>query len=272
MTVSSTAEAPVAAATTAAPPPPAGRKNTAVKDGNIDGNDLGALVQAGSDALAEGDLRTALETFERVIDAFPDQPEGHNNLGALYSSLGDLTRAEACFTRVVELVPDNPHVLYNRGVVRSRNEDYAGARDDFQAALKLAPSDADIHNNLGVADFLLGRHAPARRHFERALQLRPDYDNALLNLCDLVAAAGDLSEAVDICRGHLAQHASAQVRRRLFELLGQMGRRILSQAAGEAEALLAARPEDHDVRQELGRIMQASNVLGAHPSEAEAAG
>ena len=67
--------------------------------------DLAELVQRGSAALGDGDLRTALETFEQVIGAFPDRPEGHNNLGALYTSLGDFAKAEVCFDRVLEILP-----------------------------------------------------------------------------------------------------------------------------------------------------------------------
>ena len=67
--------------------------------------ELTRMVQEGSEALGQGDLRAALETFEKVIDAFPDRPEGHNNLGALYSSLGEFAKAEACFTRVLDLLP-----------------------------------------------------------------------------------------------------------------------------------------------------------------------
>ena len=55
---------------------------------------LAQLVQKGSAALTEGDIRSALESFEKVIEAFPDRPEGHNNLGALYTSLNECEKAE----------------------------------------------------------------------------------------------------------------------------------------------------------------------------------
>ena len=52
--------------------------------------DLVNLVQEGSAALQEGNLDAAIDSFQEVVSAFPDRPEGHNNLGALYSSLGRL--------------------------------------------------------------------------------------------------------------------------------------------------------------------------------------
>lgn len=233
---------------------------------------LSALVQAGTAALSDGDLRIALDNFRQVVAAFPDRPEGHNNLGALYSALGDLEPAEACFSRVVELLPENPHVLYNRGVVRTRREDLDGARLDFEAAAALAPDDPAIHNNLGVTAYLQTRPDGARKHFEQALRLRPDYDQALLNLCDLDAEAGELNQAITTCDEYLRRHQSTAVRRKLFELHRTAGLAHLDRAAGTAETLLVTDPDDADLRRELGCIIQARGALFPPTTEAEAAG
>ena len=113
-------------------------------------SDLTAKVQMGTQALDRGDLDTALSCFEDVVLAFPDRPEGHNNLGALYTSLASFEKAEACFDQVIELLPNNANVLYNRGVVRTRLEKFDAAWDDFEKVLELHPDDIDAHNNLGV--------------------------------------------------------------------------------------------------------------------------
>lgn len=222
---------------------------------------LAELVAAGTAALEEGDLRRALTSYQAVIEAFPDRPEGHNNLGALWASLGEWTRAEACFDRVVALLPGNPHVLYNRGVMRSHLGRHAEAGADFAAALALAPDDADLHNNLGVSHYLRGNPDGARRHLEAALRLRPDYPNALLNLCDVDEACGDLAGAVRRCNDHLARRQDGAVRRRLLELHAAAGSAHLDAACGTAEALLAAQPDDAPVRQHLGRLLNARQAL-----------
>jgi tetratricopeptide (TPR) repeat protein len=228
---------------------------------NAADNRLADLVAAGTTALEEGDLRRALTAYQAVIEAFPDRPEGHNNLGALWASLGEWTRAEACFDRVVSLLPGNPHVLYNRGVMRSHLGRHADAGADFAAALALSPHDADLHNNLGVSLYLRGNPDGARRHLESALRLRPDYANALLNLCDVDEACGDLASAVERCNAFLARQQDAAVRRRLLELHANAGSAHLDAACGTAEALLAAQPDDAPVRQHLGRLLNARQAL-----------
>lgn len=229
---------------------------------------LADMVSAGTTALEAGDLRAALGNYESVIATFPDRPEGHNNLGALWSSLGEWARAEACFDRVVALLPGNPHVLYNRGVMRSRLERHADAGADFAAALALSPNDPDLHNNLGVSLYLRGNPDGARRHLEKALRLHPGHANALQNLCDVDESCGDIARAVDRCRQFLAMNENAAVRRRLFELHATASRAHLDAACGAAEALLAAQPDDTPVRQKLGRLMTARHALGEVPQRA----
>jgi tetratricopeptide (TPR) repeat protein len=229
---------------------------------------LADMVNAGTEALESGDLRQALGCYESVITTFPQRPEGHNNLGALWASLGEWTRAEACFDRVVALLPENPHVLYNRGVMRSHLERHVDAGADFAAALALSPNDPDLHNNLGVSHYLRGNPDGARRHLEKALRLRPDYANALLNLCDVDECCADLAGAVERCRRFLSAHENAAVRRRLFDLHAAAGRAHLDAACGAAEALLAAQPDDAPVRQKLGRLMTARHALGESPQRA----
>lgn len=221
------------------------------------------LVKRGSDALAGGDLKTALELFEQVIGAYPDQPEGHNNLGALYSSLGEFERAESCFDRVLALLPNNENVLYNRGVVRSRQEKFDLARDDFEAALRTCPRDPDLQNNLGVIAFAQGFNKIARKHFRKAMRLDPTNRNAVLNLCDVEVADGRRAAALTLCEEYLARREDPAIRRKLLELRGAECRLALEKARLEAETLLRTSPEENDVLRELEQLKRAQIALDA---------
>jgi|GEM_PF-1384333 len=222
---------------------------------------LAELVQTGSTALQEGNLTEALDIFQEVVNAFPDRPEGHNNLGALYSSLGDLAKAEACFDKVISLLPDNPNVLYNRGVVRSRLEKFDGARADFRAVMESCPNDVDTLNNLGVTDYMQGHLDDAATHFKAALKIKPDYAGALVNLCDVELARGATAQAVAICDDYLRSYSNLEVRRKQFEILSSGCREAIDKASRTAESLLAWDTDNPQVRQELGRLIQARTVL-----------
>ena len=222
-----------------------------------------ALVGAGKAALAEGDLDTALEYFEQVVDRFPEQAEGHNNLGSLYTALGDFARAEKCFSHVLKLIPDHPNVRYNRGVARIRLEQTDGAIADFDAVLASQPDDTEALNNKGVALFMQGHFGRATDALRQALAHRPDYPQAVLNLCDCLVAADDISAAIAACERYLVANADPEVRRHHVELLSAAGAQTLDKAVVAAELLLAQARDDTAARAQLGRLLQAREALAA---------
>lgn len=224
---------------------------------------MSRMVQQGTQALEDGNLMAALEAFEKVVQAYPQRPEGHNNLGAMYSALGETRKAEACFNRVIRILPDNTDIYYNRGVVRSRQEKFDGAREDFLKVLAAHPDDTDTLNNLGVMDFMQGHLDSARRYFQRAIESKQDNVSALLNLVDLEMAARNSPVAVKLCEDFLDNHRSLEVRRKLLELLSSGCRDSLERASRVAETLIGAGDENATTRQELGRLTKARNLLNS---------
>jgi Tfp pilus assembly protein PilF len=221
------------------------------------------MVKKGTDALESGDIMAALEAFEQVVRSYPDRPEGHNNLGAMYSAMGENTKAESCFDQVLSILPGNPDVHYNRGVVRSRQENFDTAREDFMVVLLANPNDTDTMNNLGVMDFMQGHLETARNHFHNALQENPAYSNALLNLVDVEQSSGNLAQAVLLCENFLQDNNSLEVRRKLLDLLSSGCTEALEKASRIAETLIGTDGDNSDTRLKLGRLIQARSVLTA---------
>ncbi len=223
--------------------------------------EMTSLVEQGRTALEEGDLMAALQKFEQVVSAYPDRPEGHNNLGAMYSALGENEKAEECFNQVITILPDNVDVHYNRGVVRSRQEKFDAAREDFLVVLAASPTDAGTLNNLGVMDFMQGHLATARQYFQKAIQADPTYTNALLNLVDVEQSGGDGPMAVSLCEEFLLHNSSIEVRRKLLELLSSGCREAIDKASRVAETLIGTDGDNTQTRTELGRLVQARSAL-----------
>jgi len=222
---------------------------------------MSELVVAGTTCLENGDLPGALVAYEKVVSAFPDRPEGHNNLGALYTSMGEFAKAEDCFNRVMDIIPDNPGIYYNRGMARSNQEKFDLARADFLTALEFNSQDSDVLNNLGVMDFMQGKFKDARIRFQQAMEIQPDYDRALLNLCDVEIAAGNPFQAVTLCENFLKTYNSVEVRRTLLEILSTGCREALNKAGRTAESLLAAGDPDPGLGHKLQQIQKAKAVL-----------
>jgi Tfp pilus assembly protein PilF len=225
------------------------------------GESLASLVEEGKSSITSGDLRGALECYKTAVKLYPAQPEGHNNLGAMYSSLGEFKKAEHCFDRVLELLPDNTNVLYNRGIVRSQQEKFDLAREDFLAVSKTNPEDADSHNNLGVTAYMQGHLAAARKHFKKALKLEPSYTSAVINLCDVEVSDGNLAQAVTTCEYFLSQNHDLEVRRKHLDLLSTGCQQALDKASVVAEKLLVNDSNNTNARMQLGRLTQARTAL-----------
>jgi len=223
--------------------------------------DMAARVNQGTAALEAGDLEQALIEFQAVISAFPDRPEGHNNLGALYASIGRHEQAEESFDRVLAILPGNGNVLFNRGLMRAHQRNFNGAILDFEAALAENPHDAELLNNLGVATYLAGSTDRARTYLEQALLEEPRHINALINLCDVLEAMGDSDEAIRRCQDHLVHGNHLPVRRRLMGLYLNRAAMDLIQAQEQGRALQVMEPDDDDVRTELDRIDRALPAL-----------
>jgi Tfp pilus assembly protein PilF len=227
-------------------------------------------VQEGKQALEKGDIKGALVAFEKVVNHFPQRPEGHNNLGALYAALGESQRAEQCFDRVLDILPQQPNVLYNRGIVRARQGDHSGAAADFLQAAELHPDDGDAWNNLGVSLFAQGQIEAAETHFRTALELQPENRNAILNLSDAEASLGQRARAIRGLRSYLGRHDDPEVRCKLVELMVEGCSEALAEAAREAEALLASARDDHELRALMGRLVRARDTLQLRAREASA--
>ena len=240
-------------------------QTTNTKQGKAYSKDMAAMVQEGTLCLENGDLQGALHSFEQVVAEFPNRPEGHNNLGALFMSLGDYERAEDCFGKVLTVLPDNPGIYYNRGMARSSQEKFDTARSDFLRVLEYDSGDVDALNNLGVMDFMQGKFTDARLRFQQALEIKPDYPRALLNLCDVEIAAGHAAQAVALCENFLTTYNSIEVRRALLGMLSNGCREALDKAGRTAESLLAAGTADPEISLSLNRIQQAKAVLEETP-------
>jgi len=221
------------------------------------------LVAAGRRALAQGDLAQARAHFEAVARQFPDEPLGHNNLGAFYMGLGEYAAAEQCFATVVAQLPDNPNTRFNLGMARFRQEKFGPAVADFGAVAAATPADPEVHNNLGAARYQAGDLDQARQDFTTALNLQPNYPRAVLNLCDLELPAGDAAAAIGRCQAYLEHHRDLGVLRRLLELLDAQARLAVDLAIPHAEALVAAAGNDLATRRHLGRLLEARQALSA---------
>ncbi len=89
-----------------------------------------------------GQFGRAQEAFEFVASAIP-LSEVTNDLGVVASRRGQQAQVRQYFPRAVEADPNNPDYHFNLGVALARAGDGAGAARELKAALALRPDDGE---------------------------------------------------------------------------------------------------------------------------------
>lgn len=129
------------------------------------------------------------------VDALPDNPRGHNNLGVALSSTGQDQAAVPHFQRALDLEPTFYEAHDNLGLALSRLGLAADAIEHYRQALAQNPRFASAHNNLGAALVAAGDSLGARWHFNKSIELDADNAHGYNNLGLLLAGAGDTAQA-----------------------------------------------------------------------------
>jgi Flp pilus assembly protein TadD/peroxiredoxin len=110
---------------------------------------------------------------------------------------GYLDQAAESFQQVVAAKPDDPEGYYNLGTLDLRRNDFKQARQYLQQTLKLRPNYPEAWNNLGMMAAQEGHADEAIQNFQQALKLRPTYAIALLNLGNIYRRRGAFEKAQD---------------------------------------------------------------------------
>lgn len=85
-------------------------------------DDVAELIEAGEEAFARHDLKTALAHFERATLIAPYSPLAHNDLGATLHALGDYAEAERSLLRAAILSDDAGPALENLAAVADERD------------------------------------------------------------------------------------------------------------------------------------------------------
>lgn len=137
-----------------------------------DGN---ALIWANLGAVEQqaGDVKRAIECFEKSVQFNPQLAQSWTALGLLLQKQGDTYRAISCFARAIHEEPEDARA-HNYLAITVKGLGWADAAEsELQKALDLKPDYGIAHFNLAL--MLLERRPPAielaRRHYEKALTL-----------------------------------------------------------------------------------------------------
>ena len=105
-----------------------------------DNDDVNLLMGLGVNAMARADYRTALELFDKMIEAAPGFSEGWNKRATVYYLIGDYERSRADVAKTLELEPRHFGALSGLGLIFLAEGDDERALDAFRRALAVNPT------------------------------------------------------------------------------------------------------------------------------------
>jgi tetratricopeptide (TPR) repeat protein len=170
------------------------------------------LIQANY-AQISNDNRKAIESYENLEKASPDDMDVHFHLGGLYESTGAYDKARVELAKVLASDPKHVDALLAAGRVEIRSNNPKGSLDYLNRGLSLAveldnpDGKATILNAIGAAYEQLNKPEDALRNYEESLAIkrglgqRPGIALTLGNIARVQSSVGKPEEAYKSYQG-----------------------------------------------------------------------
>ncbi|HJL19757.1 MAG TPA: tetratricopeptide repeat protein [Sandaracinaceae bacterium LLY-WYZ-13_1] len=172
-------------------------------------------VERGESLLAAGDAAAAEQAFRAAIEADPEDPRAHLDLGLALEMQERFDEAAAAYRAALEIDATFAEALNNLGVLLRDSGQHEDAVRTLREAVRARPGFASAHLNLALALEDAGDVEGAMRSYERVIELAPQEPTARIQLGLLQLATGarddariTLRRAVPHARGSRA-HLSA---------------------------------------------------------------
>ncbi|NIO67591.1 MAG: protein kinase [Anaerolineae bacterium] len=130
----------------------------------------------------------------RQVQANPDDPKAHLDLGDAYALQGDKAKALEEYERAIEAAPEFAEAYIEAGEMLAALGDFARAAEMYQRAAELEPDSVEANLKAGQALWWDGQIRPAVEYFERVAELDPDLPLPHAALGNFLIGAGQLEE------------------------------------------------------------------------------
>ncbi len=135
----------------------------------LDPDDFGALQVVGHYAYLAEDVELCRSAYQRVVELYPQETAGYNNLALTYKRDGDFEKEEALYRKALELEPTDPVVLNNLAVSLAHQGRFDEALSLMTLLEEIDPDDpySELHRAKIFA--AMGKREKAYRSLKRAL-------------------------------------------------------------------------------------------------------
>lgn len=135
--------------------------------------DLGLRAQLIGLQSAHGTPEAAIEHMRAAAEMVPGNADLRVQIGRTLLDLARWTEAQAAFESALALQLDHEDAWDGLGLALAGQQRYASAEEAFRAGLEIAPASARLYEHLGDALLDRGQAGPALNAYRRAAALSP---------------------------------------------------------------------------------------------------
>ena len=195
---------------------------------------------------------------------------GYHRRASVADSLGNQVKAESLYRALLEAHPDDANGHYNLGNLLARLDRADEAIARYRRTLEIAPEKTEARFNLGNTLLNQGRLAEAEREYRLALETWPDHSGTLTNLAIVLARQDLVGQAAPLYRRAVeADPQNPIAHHHLGQILARQGRVV--EAISHFRASLAARPWSGPVHLDLALALARRGDREAAREQVDAA-
>ncbi len=189
----------------------------------------------------DGQVESAIASFETSLRLRPDDAQALNNLGSALVATNRSTEAVSMLRRAVALHPAFAKAWYNLGNALAATDRLPESEAAYREALRLRPAYAQAWNNIAAVLVRLDRTDEALAALTELQRYEPQQARAGLNYGILLARGNRLPEAMAAYEGVIElEPDNPDAHFNLAAVLERLGR--IAQAHAHYEAALRLRP------------------------------
>lgn len=151
-----------------------------------------------------GNQTKAESLYRTLLDAHPEDANGHYNLGNLLARLGRTDEAIRRYRRTLEITPEKTEARFNLGNMFLNQDRLDEAEREYRTALETWPDHSGTLTNLAIVLARRDRTAEAAPFYRRAVEADPENPIAHHQLGQILARQGNLPDAIAHFRASLA--------------------------------------------------------------------
>lgn len=203
--------------------------------------------------LSVGNIKDAIDIFQKAINVGPNSAQSFNNLGLAYIKSNEEQTAKECFEKAISLDENYEPAVINYLSILIFPEDSSKLLKLFNKAKNKYTYSANAFNEFGVALRKVGEKKLAKIAFEIALELDSTHMNTLFNVGNAYLAEDDFENAVAAYRKCINHN---QVKLEVWNNLGKAytGLAKLDSAFSAYDECLRLDPNNANALNSVGKL------------------